>query len=514
MLFLIIVSGFLVEGVRISASTDEWKLLSPVGYSLSVFLGELEPGNALILHKILWWIHALLVFGWIASLPYTKFIHLLFLPANAFFSKMKPAGELDRIDIDKLMADENFDVETFCLGIQTTGDFTWKQRMDFDACISCGRCEEVCPSALAGQPLSPRKLISEMKNLVRRSEQKNSESDAPLEIIGQAFDQEYQWNCRTCMACTQVCPAFITHVDTLLEIRRNEVVMKGEIPTEPGQALKRMQTLGNPFGSQSDRINWVESLGVNILEPGESCDVLYWIGCLTTFDPTKRKIAEDLISILKQTNVDYAVLGNGELCCGDPARALGDEHTFQTIAKKQIAELKTRRFKTILTSCPHCYNVLKNEYPQFDGQFKLKHHSQFIADLIESSELELRDNGRQAITFHDPCYLGRYQEIYDPPRKVVAQTGHTVLLEMKNNREKSLCCGAGGGHFWMDFKNGERINDLRVLQARDAGAETIVTGCPFCFQMLNDGLKTTNLDEVIQVEDITGLVTRGIEKAG
>ncbi len=510
LLALIVVTGFVAEGVRISVAGDMWQMFSPVGRWTSSLFSNLSVQQGEALHKNVWWFHTILVFGWIAVIPYTKFFHLVLLPANIFFSKMKPAGELSRVDIEKMMESEDFDEENFNVGLDTVSDFTWKQRLDFDACVSCGRCEEVCPAFMAGQPLSPKRFIADLKNLVQKTDSSNWELANRPEIIGNAVEEISLWHCRTCMACTQVCPAFITHVDTFVDIRRNQVVMKGEIPPEAGRCLKTMQSTGNPFGAQTQRVDFIKTLDVKIVDPDESCEVLYWIGCLTTFDPEKNKIAEDIIKLLKKCNVDVGVLGGGEICCGEPARVIGDEHTFQTAVKSQIEELDKRNFKTLLTSCPHCFNTLKNEYPQFDGKYNVVHHSVFLSDMINSGKLKAIDKIKDTITYHDPCYLGRYQKIFDQPRKVIDAVGHKKVQEMENHREKSLCCGGGGGHLWMDYKEGERINSLRVKQAQEKGADIIATSCPFCIQMLTDGLKMTDLDEDIKVEDIASLLLKSL----
>ncbi len=391
LLAFIVVSGFLVEGVRIAVAGDYWSLLSPVGYILHFFFQGLSPESGATLHIVLWWLHTSCVFVWIAIIPFSKFFHIFLLPANIYFSKMKPAGELSRIDLDELMDSEDFDEENFNIGIETTGDLTWKHRLDLDSCISCGRCEEVCPPFSADQPLSPKKFVSGIKDLVCRSEtawKENKEKSAFFkEIVGAAFEEEFVWRCRTCMACVESCPAFVEHVDTLVEIRRHEVSMKGRMPEEVAATLRIMENYGNPFSPQVDRADWVAGLEIPIVESGGECDVLYWIGCLATFDQTKQETATDMIRILKHCSIDFGILGPDENCCADPARTMGEENLFQVLAKQQVEELKKRRFKTILVTCPHCYNVLKNEYPQFNGHFNVVHSSDFLLQMINEKKL-------------------------------------------------------------------------------------------------------------------------------
>ncbi|MCP4682614.1 MAG: (Fe-S)-binding protein [Desulfobacterales bacterium] len=516
LLAFIIITGFLVEGIRIDVTKDLYATLSPVGLSISTLFSAIPEESGRRLHGIMWWLHTFSVFAFIALIPYSKFFHLLTMPANAFFSKIKPAGELNRVDLEELISSDDFDEDDFSIGIDTTGDLSWKHRLDLAACVSCGRCEEVCPPFMADQPFSPKKFISGIKDVITEAEADwtNSKDRSTFfkEIVGNAFSEEFIWYCRTCMACVEACPAFIEHVDSLIDIRRNEVNMKGRINSDASRALRTMETMGNPFNPQDDRIDWVETLDASILNPGESCDVLYWIGCLTTFDSEKQKIAVDLITLLKKNNINVSILGPGEHCCGDPARVTGEENLFQMVAKDQVEELNSRKFKTLLVSCPHCYNVLKNEYPQFGGKFNVVHYTDFIYDnFIKDRRLSINGTKR-VVAYHDPCYLGRYQKIYKSPRNVIKSLPNVKLVEMQNNCGKSLCCGGGGGHFFMDIREGERINNLRIKQAKETGADTLVTACPFCKHMLEDSLKLMDLEKEIEITDIVSLVLKAVEK--
>jgi len=525
---LLVVTGFLIEGLRIAVDKDKWAALSPVGYGFSFMFTGISEQTGKIIHIVFWWIHTALAMLWIATIPYTKFFHLISLPTNIFFSKLKPRGQLSRININEMIMSEDFDEESFNVGVEKTDDYTWKQRMDFDACISCGRCEEVCPAVAAGQPFSPKDLIQKTRELFKFTncydrhvmnngdstspdQKKNSGGNGSKEIMGQAFDNEFIWFCRTCTACMEVCPAFIEHLDILMELRRNEVVMQGRLPTEGARSLKMLETQGNPFGTQGDRIDWMNNLGVRIIGPGEKCDVIYWIGCCTTFDPAKQKIAVDLSKLLKKCGIDFGIMGKDERCCGDPARVMGDERLFQEIAASQIKDIQKRNFKILLVSCPHCYNTLKHEYAQFGGNFNVVHHSEFLHEMIWSGDLLPLAGDKKKIVYHDPCYLGRYQKIYDSPREVLKAIPNAEILEMRDFREKSMCCGGGGGHYWMDLKKGEHINNIRIQQAQDVGADTIVTSCAYCLQMLDDSVKMQNLDEEMRVLDIATLVCESLQ---
>jgi Fe-S oxidoreductase/nitrate reductase gamma subunit len=509
-----VVTGYLAEGLRIAVLGDPWNMLSPVGYGISRLFSGVGEDSGRTIHSSLWWIHTVFAMSWIAMIPYTKFVHLLSLPANVFFSKIKPRGELQRPDIEKLMESADADAE-LKIGIQKADEFSWKQRLDLDTCVSCGRCEEVCPAYMADKEyFTPRQLISRLKQaLYDLDSQKNGGDKAAeiADIVGKAFDEEFMWHCRTCSACMEVCPGLIDHVDTLMELRRNEVLIQGRMPEEAGRALRTFETNGNPFGPQSDRTDWIEKMKIRVVAPGEKVDVLYWIGCCVTFDPQKHKIAADLCRLMEKCGIDFGVLGGDEKCCGDPARVMGQEMLFQQAAKEQVELLKQRQFQILLTGCPHCYNVLKHEYRQFGADFKVMHHSEFIQEMLSLGKIKPENGAEHKYVFHDPCYLGRYQKIYDAPRQVLKSIPRARIFEMKNRREKSLCCGAGGGHYWMDLKRGERINNLRVKQAEATGADTIVTGCAYCMHMLQDSVKLLDYDEKMRVVDIASLVADSLE---
>jgi len=513
---VMVVTGYLVEGLRIAVNGDPWKVLSFVGLGFSSLFEGIGAEAGKSLHASLWWIHTVIVMSWIAMIPYTKFFHLLSLPTNTFFSKLKPRGELQRKDIEELM--ESAEDDDLQIGIQKADEFTWKQRMDLDTCVSCGRCEEVCPAYLADTVkdyFTPRQLVARLKkSLDDNAAHKSGSEDQDAEIqdiVGKVFDEEFVWHCRTCAACVEVCPALIDHVDVLMEVRRNEVLLQGRIPEEASRALRTYETSGNPFGPQSDRIDWINEMKFRVVGPGEKVDVLYWIGCIVAFDPQKQMIANDLCRLMEKCGIDFGVLGGDEVCCGDPARIMGQEMLFQQTAKEQVELLKQREFKTLLTGCPHCYNVLKNEYKQFGGNFNVVHHSEYIRDLIHRGALSPKVGDERKYVYHDPCYLGRYQGIYDPTRQVLKTIPQARVSEMENRREKSLCCGAGGGHYFMDLKRGERINNIRVKQAHAEGADTIVTACAFCMHMLQDSLKLLNYDETMRVIDVASLTADSLE---
>lgn len=514
-LALIVVTGFLAEGLRIAALGDPWAKLTPVGGALASAFSGLSTDTLRRIHSANWWTHTVLALSWVALIPYTKFAHLLVVPANIYFQKRAPRGQLQREDMEEIMSREDFDFDTFKVGVETADDFTWKQRLDFDACLSCGRCEEVCPAVKAGgSSFSPKAFIARCLKAVDQLEASEVVAEgekAAKALVGSVLDEDFVWHCRTCMACTEVCPVAIDHVDTLMEVRRNETLMQARLPTEASRTLKLLEKTGNPFGPpQSEREEWIRQAGIRTVAPGEHVDVLLWIGCSTTFDPTKHEIAQDLCTLLTACGIDYGVLGSAERCCGDPARLMGEERLFQEIAKAQIAAIKERDFRVLLTACPHCYNVFANEYPKLGGDFNVVHHTQFLHEMLYDGVLTPEFGKLGQVTFHDPCYLGRYQGVYDAPREVLKAVPGVQLLEMEHNQAGSMCCGGGGGHFWMDLPSDDRINNLRVQEAKDTGASAIVTACPFCNHMLEDSVKTMGLEDELEVTDLVTVLLKSI----
>lgn len=564
LLVLLCVQGYLLEGLRIHVTNDPWAQYSPVGLLVAKLFWAVPAKAATAGHWAIWWFHAFTVFCSIAVLPYTKFFHILSSPLNLALRRYyRPKGALPFPgDLEKLMESA---ADDFSIGLGSIKDYSWKQRLDLDACTGCGRCQELCPAYNSGKPLSPKWIILDTRNhmlnlqadgkLADRSilpkflvdldkgllrdfflpKSGVGESDtafraqnvavqganisskdvtADSRISGEVIDPMSFWSCTTCMACVAACPVGINHVDQIVENRRNMVLMQGEVPHEAQGTLKALENRANPYGPPEDRSNWLKGLDVKVLSPGDSVDYLYWVGCVSAFDPRKQKIAQSLVKIMKAAGLSFGVLGNQEGCSGDPARRLGEENLYQTLAKSNIELLKTLRFKTIVANCPHCFNTIKNEYPQLgnigDGiSPEIIHHSVLLKKLLREEKIKVNPR-TERITFHDPCYLGRYNDEYEAPRDTLSSIEGVQITEMSQSREKGLCCGAGGGHFWMDFKVGTRINSLRVLQAEESGAREIATACPFCMQMMEDGVKINNLEDKLHVKDLAEIVAENL----
>ena len=565
-LALLVAQGFGLEALRIRGTQDPWGWYSPVGMLLSGLFWPLSLQSIQNLHYLLWWFHTITVFTFLALLPYTKFFHVLASVANLYFRGSERAkGALENPgDLEKLIeAGEEFNI-----GLGTIKDYSWKQLLDLDACTSCGRCQDACPAYNSGKALSPKWMILDTRNhllglhaqanghasnlppalvktdrflteklLLASSGFSHASAAAPLgfeptfraanplvqqaalnvgqsadaRIAGEVMNADVFWSCTTCMACVEACPVGINHVDLIVGNRRNMALMQGEIPHEAQATLKALENRANPYGPPQDRANWLSALDLPALKPGDKVDYLYWVGCVSAFDPRKQKIAQALVKLMRHAGLSFGVLGNVEGCSGDPARRLGEENLFQTLAKKNIATLRTVSFKYLVANCPHCFNTIKNEYPQFgnlaDGAApEIIHHSVLLKRLISSGKLSFTREVDTKLTFHDPCYLGRYNDEYDAPRESLRAVKGLQIVEMDRSREKSMCCGAGGGHFWMDLKVGQRVNAQRTDQAAETQAQAVATACPFCLQMMEDGVKLTGREGAIEVRDIAEIL--------
>ncbi len=568
LLAALIVQGFMLEGLRIHATDDPWALYSPVGLLVAKFFWGLSVDAAKALHFVVWWAHTVSVFLFIALLPYSKFLHIISSSANLFFKQInRPRGAMRFIgDMEKVMEEamEN-DEEEFSLGTASLKDLTWKQRLDLDACTACGRCQEVCPAYNSGKVLSPKWLILDTRDHMlrlrssgtleagqtssrlaesvrkldryllthfmtaaatpsdRRAQSQKVQNalldpsvGADSKIAGELLDADVFWSCTTCGACQEVCPVGIDHVDLITDVRRSLVLMEGDLPSEAQGSLRAIETRGNPFGPAESRFDWAEGLNVPVLSEGDSVDILYWVGCISAFDTRKQKIAQSMVKILNASGISWGTLGPQECCTGDPARRLGEENLFQSSAKQNIATLRGVSFNRIVSNCPHCFNSLKNEYPQLgsiaeEKEIPILHHTHFISELIDRELIAISSSSEHSFTFHDPCYLGRYNDTYSEPREILVQLGSgKKVAEMREHERKAKCCGAGGGHYWFDMKVGERVNTQRVEQAAETGARTIATGCPFCMQMLEDGVKLGEREDSLEVKDIAELVSEAL----
>ena len=515
---LILVSGFLVESLRISVTELEqqpdWARWSFVSWGMAEALDliDLTEGQLLTAHTWSWWGHIVFAFGWLGLIVFTRLDHIFFAPINAFFLRTDSPGRLSVID-------DIEEQEVF--GVGQIQDFTWKQLFELDACVRCGRCTDVCPANLAGQPLSPMQLIQDLKAHlaavgpeVQRVGHENGDvrTASPVAMVGEVIQDETLWACRTCGACVQECPVMIEHVPTIVDMRRYLVMDEARIPPAAQQALENMETRGHPWrGTTLERSSWMEGLGEVPIFDG-SQDYLYWVGCSGALVERNLPITQSVFRLLREAGASFGVLGQEETCNGDPARRLGNEYLFQILAQQLVETFKAKQVQRVITNCPHCFNTFKNEYPQFDGHFEVLHHTEFLAQALKDGRLRPQYRIEQSITYHDSCYLGRMNGQYDAPREIIELLPGADLTEMKRSRSRGLCCGAGGGNMWLEEVGERRVNHVRTEEAVGTGAEGVVSNCPFCIQMFEDGIPAIQPEEEgrMRAFDVAELLDRAV----
>jgi len=504
LLGLIPIAGFTNESFRLLSASPTWANWSPIGNAFASFYRGLgvTPEIAGSVHPYMFWIHAALALGLVASIPFTKFRHLIMVPFNVITRPLRKEGALEII--------ENIDeVET--LGVGKIEEFTPQQLLSFEACVRCGRCEEVCPATFSGMPYSPKQLIQSLREaMVTTLIGGNGNGKTAHEILGETLPEQTPWYCTTCGACLTRCPAFVNPVDEVIDLRRYQVLTTGNVEKSVGEALRNLERQGNPWGMPAEeRMAWAAGLNIRELAPGEQTDVLLFLGCASAFDDRNKKVAQSFVRVLQKSGVDFAILGLDEACCGETARRLGHEYLFQVLAQQNIETLSKVKFNRIVTQCPHCFNTLKNEYPQFGAGFKVQHYTEFLAEQSLAGKLtSANGNGiKGKVSYHDSCYLGRYNNIYSQPRELLSQANVTNV-EMARRGEDSFCCGGGGGQMWMETDPTTRINHRRLDDALDAKASVVATACPYCLLMFDDAIRSKGLGEKIQVMDIAEVLEK------
>jgi len=502
-IFTILVSGFLIEGWRIAATEDPWGAWSPVGYLFAGASRRLMSADAMkTAHAATWWTHLLLAFGFLAWAPYTKMAHVITSTLNVYTSRLAPIGaNLRSIDFDTQEK----------LGINSLAGFTWKDLLDFDACTECGRCTAACPANHVGKQLSPRDIILDLQRLSRVE---NADFAKPYLGASPALAADAMWECTTCGACVEACPVSIEQMPKIVDTRRFLVMEEAEFPETLQQALTSLESRSHPFrGTTFSRVDWAQGLPISTMAEARDAEVLLWIGCGGALVERNQKIVRALAQLLTQAGVKFAILGREEKCTGDPARRIGNEFLFQQLAEENIATLDRYQVKTIVTSCPHCFNTFRNEYPQFGGRYDVYHHSEYLLKLLREGKLSAEMPGHKKVTFHDPCYLGRHNGVYDAPRQLVQLSTGSAPIEMAQSRSNSFCCGGGGGMSFIDEPPNQRVNQARARQVLETGAEIVAVGCPFCVTMLEDGINAQKGDREIQVFDVAELLWQAQETA-
>ncbi|HZK83291.1 MAG TPA: heterodisulfide reductase-related iron-sulfur binding cluster [Desulfosporosinus sp.] len=501
LIFSILFTGFILEALRIYITNDPWARWSPAGLLLSssIQVSGLSAISVLTFHTFLWYFHMLLVFGFIAYIPYSKLFHMFSSALNIFLKPSSPIGGLSPV--------HKLSDGVWKLGAARLEDFTKKQLLELDACISCGRCQKGCPATNSGAPLSPKAVIQDLKRHVieKQSFFRNRSKAFNHSIIERVIAKETLWSCTTCGLCEDKCPVRIEHIKIIVDMRRSLNTVRGGYPPEVQKVFKNISEVGNPWGLSLDSKYYLSSnWQTPLLSEGKQTDILYWVGCHGTYDARNEKVSQVMFKLLEKAGVDYAIIGREEMCCGDSVRRLGNEKLFQQLALENVKNLNGFQFRTIVTHCPHCYNTIKNNYPQFGGHYRVLHHSEFILELIKSGKLQPKAANALKVTFHDPCYLGRYNSIYNAPRDVITSIPGLKLVEMKNNRARAFCCGAGGGRIWTEDIKEHRINNLLVKKALRTEADILASACSLCLTTLNEAVSGS--DAEIESKDIAEIV--------
>lgn len=503
-LFLILITGLLLESLRLSIIGEDVHAWAPLGHLFAWLIDATGLGIPTkgFLAMLIFRIHFFLVLGFIAYIPYSKLFHIISSPLNMIFRSMEPKGALSHMDL------EDEDAESF--GVAKIREFTWKQLLDLDACTRCGRCQDHCPAHLTEKPLSPKSFIQDLKNHLHELGKTSEEAPA---LVGKVVQEDVLWACTTCRNCMEHCPVYVEHVDKIIDMRRYQVLMESKFPEELMEAFRGLEKNSNPWGLGFDaRADWAKELDVPILSEttGKEFEYLFFVGCIRSYDDRNKKVAMAMAKILKHIGIEFAILGVEEGCCGDPARRAGNEYLYQILAQSNIETLSRYKVEKILTTCPHCYNTLKHEYPQMGFSCEVIHHAEFLANEIGSGRLKTSQPIQKKTTYHDPCYLGRYSGIYDAPRQVLRAIPSLEIREMERSGNRSLCCGAGGGWMWMDEKIGQRINIRRLEDALATEPEWIASACPFCITMFDDAIKSKDQEENLKIWDIAEIVEQSL----
>jgi Fe-S oxidoreductase/nitrate reductase gamma subunit len=498
LLFAILLTGFAIEGARMAVtelpSRPDLAIWSPVGLVFAQAFAGMGEASLRPLHQGLWWVHFLLVIGFIVAIPFTKFRHIFTTSANYFFADLGPKGALVTLDM------ESEDAESF--GTAHLKDLTWKDIFDTDACTKCKRCQDRCPANATEKPLSPMKVINQLGEVACTKPEASL-----IETVG----NDAIWSCTTCRACQEICPAAVEHVNKIVDMRRNLVLMEGEFPgDEVMAAMQNTEVNGNPLGMAfASRGDWADGLPVHRMDEGVEVDILYFVGCYASFDKRNTKVASSFVQLCAAAGIRVGILGKEEKCCGEPMRKMGNEYLYQSLATENIETIKGYGVKKIVTACPHCFNTLAKDYRDLGFDIETEHYTTFLSRLQQEGKLRIKAESFDC-TYHDSCYLGRYNDLYRDPRALLAAAGGS-LYEMERNQSESFCCGAGGGRIMAEEKLGTRISQTRAKMAAGTGAGVLVSNCPFCLTMFEDGIKGAELEDRLVPQDIAEVLLERLQ---
>ncbi len=504
---LLMVAFFGLHAGEIANGSEEAASYMPISkFAAAAFFSHVPSEKLGGYINAFWWLHAIVLLGFLNYLPYSKHMHILTGIPNVFFRSHVKVNTQPREEFKKGNV----------FGVGQIDQFTWKGLLDSYSCTECGRCSDNCPATATGKLLNPRQVIHDIKvNLLKNGPLIIKDRKAELPLIGGGREgsiaDEVLWSCTTCGACMEVCPVFIEHVPRIVDMRRNLVEMNAKVPDELLSLFENMEQRSNPWGIvPSDRVKWAAEADVKPFEAGKT-EYLFYVGCFGAYDARSRKVSIAISKILNASGISWGILGKDELCCGDSLRRLGNEFVFDCMARENIRIFKEKGIKKIITQCPHCYNTLKNDYRQYGVELEVIHHTELVSNMIKAGKLKLNAKELGNVVFHDSCYLGRYNGIYEAPRNVIASvTGHAPI-EMERSNDRSFCCGAGGGRMWMEESTGKRINAARVEEALKKDAGTICVCCPYCLTMFEDGLKAKKADDRVQVLDLAEIVSGALK---
>ena len=526
LIFFLILSEFFYSGLAWALSYTPARDGGFVSACIGSWVAAGSTGALEAAKTVLWWVHVVLLFSFLIYIPISKHMHLIMCPVNEWFRNLKPRGaQIVALDL------ENEDVEEF--GVGKVQSFTTKQLMDVYACAECGRCQDHCPAYQSGKALSPKLVMTKLKeHLDETGEQARALRAAAargLEVkahekalIGDVFSQDEIWACTTCYSCQEQCPVQNEHVNKIIDMRRSLVLDQSDFPAEAQLACRNIEKNSNPWGvGNQNRPNWAKDLDVPIAAKDGVGEYLYWVGCAGSFDDRNQKVSKAVVKLLDAAGVSFSILGKDEKCCGDPARRIGNEYLFQSLAAENIETMNALGVTKIITQCPHCLNTIKNEYPGFGGTYEVIHHTQLLADLLKQGKIQLDNDAAEAgglpstmrVAYHDSCYLGRYQQEYAAPRSVLRAVAGVTVVEADRHKSKSVCCGAGGGRMWMEEEAEHRVNEMRVGQLLDKQPEVIGVNCPYCLTMMEDGIGTKGKSETVKALDLAEILAARLKSA-
>ncbi len=495
-------TDFAMAGSKIVLGREPLGAYLPVSGVVADWLQGLSSVAVSVIGGVAWWVHVAALLAFLVYIPYSKHLHLLAAPFNVYFTSLEPKGAQWR---PLNLEDEN--AESF--GASKVEDLTWRQLLDAYACTECYRCTSRCPANQTGKELNPGQMIINLRDHML---ERLGGKEPTTTLIGDVISEEALWECTSCRACVEECPVGNEHLPKILDMRRYLVLTESKVPPELNTTFRNLQDKGNPWGQpRGDRAAWADGLGVTTMAEDKDVEYLYWVGCAGSYDARNQKVAKALVKVLQNAGVSFSILGNEEQCSGDVARRSGNEYLFQMQVMENIETINGYGVKKVITACPHCFNTIKNEYPAFGGNYEVLHHSEVVLDLVRTGRIKLTKPVEEKITYHDSCYLGRYNDVYDPPRLILESIPGVELVEMKDHHERGMCCGAGGARMFMEETVGAKVNVARSQQALDTGAAMCASGCPFCLTMMTDGVMAHEAEETMQTKDFVELVAEAME---